>query len=328
MSDKQNFAKSATLGVAGTKHHGVELSDVLYEHPKTLKPHPENATLFQEQDDLYFNRLRDDVRERGILVPLQVKPDKTLLAGHNRLRVALELGLERVPVQYVEDALSPEQEREFLIKDNLLRRHLSGQECIELYRKMYPNFDERIREKVVGRKAQTEEPATQPEEQQPLTAREIAAATGQKERTVQHQLKKHREATNGTSETPREREQKGKSAFSTLTDANQRFSRAIDEIYAAINAPGFSTWIPLETLAKTLTKKYQAQVLKQDEGEIFSAVFVRELEFHFVRLYNQLRSWEETTPSSEQQNEVYSALQKKLDEFQERLTMRQEVEHG
>ena len=274
MSDKQNFAKSATLGVAGTKHHGVELSDMLYEHPKTLKPHPENATLFQEQDELYFNRLRDDVRERGILVPLQVKPDKTLLAGHNRLRVALELGLERVPVQYVEDTLSPEQEREFLIKDNLLRRHLSGQECIELYRKMYPNFDERIREKAVGRKAQTEEPAPQPEEQKPLTAREIAAATGQKERTVQHQLQQHRKRE-GLAPAPQPSEEKA---------------------------------------ASTPQKKYSLDHITND------------IRFGFGRIYTALQDWEATNPSEADCQAVYTTLQKKVDELQEQLTMRQEVQ--
>lgn len=276
MSDKQHFAKSATLGVAGTKHHGVELSDVLYEHPKTLKPHPENATLFQEQDDLYFNRLRDDVRERGILVPLQVKPDKTLLAGHNRLRVALELGLERVPVQYVEDTLSPEQEREFLIKDNLLRRHLSGQECIELYRKMYPNFDERIREKVVGRKPQTEEPTTQPEEQQPLTAREIAAATGQKERTVQHQLQQYRKRE-GLAPAPQPSEEKA---------------------------------------ASTPQKKYSLDHITND------------IRFGFGRIYTALKDWEATNPDEADCQAVYITLQKKVDELQEQLTLRREVEHG
>ena len=328
MQSKHDFAKAAAMSAAGAKTQGLELSDVVFERTDLIRPNPDNPTFFKVEDEQFFERLREDVQERGIIVPLIVKPDKTLLAGHNRLRVAKELALPKVPVQYVETALTLQQEREFLIKDNLFRRQLSGEEWIGLYRQLFPDFEERIKEKAVGRKPKEEEipqgDGNSEQSVKPLTAREIAKATGQKERTVQHQLKKHREVTNGASETTHK--QKGKSALNADMDADRRFSRAIDEIYVAINDPEFSIWITVESLARTLTKRYQDAVLKQDEKLVKSTLFVKEMEFLFIRLYNLLRNWEETMPSNEQQNEVYRALQKKLDEFQERLTMRQEVE--
>lgn len=198
MSNKQDFAKTATLGVAAQKTTFLELSDVLFVATAKLKPNPHNLLFFREESAEYFDRLRKDVSERGIIVPLIARSDDTLLAGHNRLRVAQELGFEKVPVQYVDKHLTADEEKEFLVKDNLYRRQLSTSEWIDLYRNLFPNFDERTQQKAVGRKSKTEIPhdggiSTVPDSAI-LTAREIAQATGQKERTVQHQLQKHREA--------------------------------------------------------------------------------------------------------------------------------------
>lgn len=183
---------------------------------------PENAAYFKTESKEYFQRLEEDIRKRGIIVPLIVKKDGTLLAGHNRLRIAKEIGLPVVPVQYVDESkyeLSKEAEREFIIKDNLLRRQFSSQEWIEVYRKLYPNFDERIQERTVGRpttlgnnakngyrgtisespvkgkhrhekKMVTEEPFSAEDGQ--LTAQRIAKDTNQSVSAVKKQLWKHK----------------------------------------------------------------------------------------------------------------------------------------
>ncbi|MEX1026995.1 MAG: ParB N-terminal domain-containing protein, partial [Candidatus Paceibacterota bacterium] len=115
---------------------GVRLADIVRVAPSELRPHPLNARVFAEEPE-GLTELREDIRERGILVPLIAKPDGTLLAGHNRLRVALELALDHVPVQRVAADITAEQEREFLVKDNVLRRQLSAEDKIRLVRELY-----------------------------------------------------------------------------------------------------------------------------------------------------------------------------------------------
>lgn len=158
--------------------------DVKTVEISTLIPHPHNKKYFRAESADYFERLREDIVKRGIVVPLIAKKDGMLLAGHNRLEVARQLGLKYVPVQYVHRDLSQEQEQEFLIKDNLLRRQFSSSEWIDIYRKLYPNFEETvIHERLKGRAK---------EGKQTLTAKTIANDTGQKISAVQKQLQKFR----------------------------------------------------------------------------------------------------------------------------------------
>lgn len=183
---------------------GTRLSDVQHISPLKLKTNPLNSDFFHEESDNYFDRLRADIHERGIIVPLLAKKDDTLLAGHNRLRVASELGLETVPVQYVLDTLAENAEREFIIKDNLYRRQFSTAEWIHLYKKLYPEFDHQIQQETrgggqkwskVGSKTEhsvlLSETLSAPATTR-LTAQKIADDTGQKLSAVQKQLTKYR----------------------------------------------------------------------------------------------------------------------------------------
>lgn len=183
---------------------GTRLSDVQHISPAKLKQNPLNSDFFREESDDYFDRLRADIRERGIIVPLLAKKDDTLLAGHNRLRVAITLGLETVPVQYVLDGLTESVEREFIIKDNLYRRQFSTAEWIHLYKKLYPEFDKQIQQETRGGGQKWSKVASKTEHSvllgntssesvgTRLTAQKIADDTGQKLSAVQKQLTKYR----------------------------------------------------------------------------------------------------------------------------------------
>ena len=112
---------------------GLPLSPVRRLSPGEVTLSKKNSKAFDPLSQPDFERLKADIAERGILVPLILKADKTLIAGHNRLRAVQALNKERgekgeppltVPVQYVETSLSPAQEKAFVIKDNLLRRCL------------------------------------------------------------------------------------------------------------------------------------------------------------------------------------------------------------
>lgn len=198
---KKNF----TTGISQTIAHsaavetltGLRLSDVIQETPQRLRVNPLNSNFFSEETPEYFENLRQDVKERGILVPLVARKDGTLLAGHNRLRIAQELQLSLVPVQYVLDELTEESERKFVINDNLLRRQLTGAERIALYRILYPNFDNRLNARTNGRPKTTitnssekgeDFPLSHSEHEKPLNAGIIARDTGQSRDTVKKQL--------------------------------------------------------------------------------------------------------------------------------------------
>ncbi|MBL7990625.1 MAG: ParB N-terminal domain-containing protein [Candidatus Kapabacteria bacterium] len=216
---------SGAVGLAASiqKRTGIRLSDVQYIKPMELRTNTLNTKFFSDESEDYFQKLTNDVKERGILVPLIAKRNGTLLAGHNRLRVAQDIGLEVVPVQYVQDELTEAQEQAFVINDNLLRRHLSDERRFALYRQLYPNFDDRLATK--GRPSKKQPIALSTEkrydvpfsentqnkkssnnetmkrqkgydvpfsEMSVLTARKIAEDTGQTEAAVKQQIKRMR----------------------------------------------------------------------------------------------------------------------------------------
>jgi ParB-like chromosome segregation protein Spo0J len=174
-SEKQHTPKSALSGTILSYDEKVPLHK--------LRPNPKNAQYFTPETEEYFARLEQDIRERGILVPLMAKEDGTLLAGHNRLLIAEKIKLPYVPVNYVKQEITEQEEQAFVIKDNLFRRQFSGAEWLQIYRKLYPNFDERIAESKAGNpKAGT------------LTAKVIAEDTGQKYETVKKQRLRNKNA--------------------------------------------------------------------------------------------------------------------------------------
>lgn len=164
--------KSSTLSSV-VSNGSIRLSDIIFIEIDKLHENTANTLYFKTEDPEKLRQLKKDIAERGILVPLIAKKDYTLLAGHNRLKIAKELNLVKVPVQIVENDLSETDERTFLIKDNLLRRQLSQDEWIELYKILFPNFEERITSI-----------------DNPLTNKEIAEQTGQSVEAVKKQIQR------------------------------------------------------------------------------------------------------------------------------------------
>lgn len=122
----------------------MKMSPIKQVSVAVLKPNSINKKFFKVENGEYFGKLAADVKKRGIIVPLIAKKDGTLLAGHNRLLVAKTLKLKTVPVQYVQGKLTKKQEEDFIVKDNLLRRHLDWRERMSLYQRMYDNFNDRV----------------------------------------------------------------------------------------------------------------------------------------------------------------------------------------
>lgn len=65
--------------------------------PRVLKPHPRNAEFFDDVDGADFDRLVESIREHGVLTPLRVTKDMTIISGHQRVRAAIEAECFTVP---------------------------------------------------------------------------------------------------------------------------------------------------------------------------------------------------------------------------------------
>lgn len=75
-----------------------------------LKRHPRNDEFFSNVEGDEFNRLKQSIQELGILTPLRVSADMTIISGHQRYRAAQELGLAKVPV-IIDDSLENEDDK-------------------------------------------------------------------------------------------------------------------------------------------------------------------------------------------------------------------------
>ncbi|AEJ44343.1 ParB/RepB/Spo0J family partition protein [Alicyclobacillus acidocaldarius] len=89
-------------------------------HVDRLKPHPRNAEYFTDIAGEKYEELKRSIATHGIRDPLKILPDGTIIAGHQRFRIARELGIEQVPV-VIYDVSQVEAEY-LLIADNEERR--------------------------------------------------------------------------------------------------------------------------------------------------------------------------------------------------------------
>jgi ParB family chromosome partitioning protein len=74
------------------------------------------------------------IREQGILQPLLVTPDGTIVAGHRRHAAALKVGLERVPV--VERPMDEREQLECMLIENTQREDLTPLDEARAYREL------------------------------------------------------------------------------------------------------------------------------------------------------------------------------------------------
>lgn len=86
-----------------------------------LKVHPRNTEFFDDISGEEYERFKDSIQRKGILSPLIVTTDMTVISGHQRLKASRELGLETVPVTIREDIKTEEEKLEVLLIANFGR---------------------------------------------------------------------------------------------------------------------------------------------------------------------------------------------------------------
>ena len=90
--------------------------EIKYLEPKTLNAYENNSRV---HDDEQIERIKRSIKEFDFINPVLIDKNNTIIAGHARVRAALNLGLTEVPTIELED-LSEEQIRAYVIADNKL----------------------------------------------------------------------------------------------------------------------------------------------------------------------------------------------------------------
>lgn len=75
-----------------------------------------------------FQALKEDIRCRGVQLPVEVTTEDETLDGHQRLRACEQLGIRDYPVKVVAGLKNDLEKRHHAIRANLLRRQLSREQ--------------------------------------------------------------------------------------------------------------------------------------------------------------------------------------------------------
>ena len=92
-------------------------------NPNELKENQYSRELFPALEGKQYEILRDDIKENGIQAPVEITKDNVILRGHERVKIALEIGLTSIPTKVFASDDITEQKIE-VIKDNLARKSL------------------------------------------------------------------------------------------------------------------------------------------------------------------------------------------------------------
>jgi N6-adenosine-specific RNA methylase IME4 len=98
-----------------------------------------------------YARLRADISERGVLVPIEIDEDGNVLDGHNRKAIADELGVHCPTV--VRKGMAEHEKRLHVVSLNLARRHLTDAQKVLLGRQIEPDAAEAARLRMLAGKA-------------------------------------------------------------------------------------------------------------------------------------------------------------------------------
>lgn len=86
-----------------------------------LKIHPRNTEFFDDISGDEYERFKKSIKEDGILSPILIAPDMTVISGHQRLKACRDLGIELVPVMIREDLTDDDEKLKLLLAANFGR---------------------------------------------------------------------------------------------------------------------------------------------------------------------------------------------------------------
>lgn len=113
----QNKQKRICLKKVSGKRGVLMINHIAIEK---LKEHPKNEYYFTDLDREKYEEIKRSIQANGIRDPIKCTTSYTVISGHQRLKIAKDLGMKTVPVQIVD---VDEWEAEYLlIAENVERR--------------------------------------------------------------------------------------------------------------------------------------------------------------------------------------------------------------
>jgi ParB family chromosome partitioning protein len=103
-----------------------------------LKPHSRQAEFFPPPDEREVMELAGDLEANGLLQPVEVLPDGTIVCGHKRVQAARMLGWPRISVWIRADldAAGPAAVETRFLQDNVTRHQLSPLQLARCYQRL------------------------------------------------------------------------------------------------------------------------------------------------------------------------------------------------
>ena len=92
------------------------MTQIEWLKPETLTPYNRNP----RQNDRAVDQVADSITEFGFNQPIVVDYQNTVVVGHTRLKAAIQLGMETVPVITMPADISPEKVQAYRLADNRL----------------------------------------------------------------------------------------------------------------------------------------------------------------------------------------------------------------
>jgi len=99
-----------------------------------------------------YDALKEDIAERGVMVPIEFDEQGNVLDGHHRLKICVELGIEDYP-KIIRTGMSEPEKWTHARKLNMARRHLTREQRRELVQaqiKDTPELSDRQIAKMLG----------------------------------------------------------------------------------------------------------------------------------------------------------------------------------
>jgi len=111
-----------------------------------------NYQVMPEMAQEEYEALKEDIAERGVMVPIEFDENGNVLDGHHRLKICVELGIEDYP-KIIRTGMSEPEKWTHARKLNMVRRHLTREQRRELIQaqiKDTPELSDRQIAKMLG----------------------------------------------------------------------------------------------------------------------------------------------------------------------------------
>ena len=96
-----------------------------------------------------YNELKNDIAQRGVMVPIEYDEQGNVLDGHHRLQICAELGIKDFP-KVIRAGMTEEEKRTHARKLNMARRQLNREQKQELIREQLRETPEKS-DRQIGR---------------------------------------------------------------------------------------------------------------------------------------------------------------------------------